>query len=74
MDTDGVVPDTLDSAPSAKITVIYPGEKEVEFGGELTPRDVKDQPQVTWDANPDKYYTLSMVDPDAPSRDNPIYR
>ncbi|XP_050307541.1 protein D2-like [Anthonomus grandis grandis] len=74
MEVDGVVPDTLDSVPSAKITVTYPNNLQVEFGGELTPSQVIEQPQVTWEADSDKYYTLSMVDPDAPSRDNPIYR
>ncbi|KAJ8934940.1 hypothetical protein NQ314_013099, partial [Rhamnusium bicolor] len=44
------------------------------FGGELTPTQVKDEPKVKWDADPEKYYVLLMVDPDAPSRENPIYR
>uniref|UniRef100_V5H100 OV-16 antigen n=2 Tax=Anoplophora glabripennis TaxID=217634 RepID=V5H100_ANOGL len=74
METDGIVPDTVDEAPSAKITITYPGGVEVEFGGELTPTQVKDEPEVKWDANPEKYYLLSMVDPDAPSRMDPKFR
>ncbi|KAF7269065.1 hypothetical protein GWI33_017823 [Rhynchophorus ferrugineus] len=71
---EGVVPDAIDHVPSSKITVVYSGGKEVEFGKELTPTEVKEQPTVSWEANPEKLYTLMMVDPDAPSRSNPIYR
>lgn len=44
------------------------------MGNELTPTQVKDIPEVKWDADPNKYYTLIMTDPDAPSRANPTYR
>jgi len=32
---------------------------------------MKNQPKVTYIADPDFYYTLLMTDPDAPSRQNP---
>ncbi|EFA03423.1 protein D3 [Tribolium castaneum] len=70
MNTTDVV-DAVDTAPSAKITITYPGGRTVEFGKELKPEEVKDEPQVCWDAAPDKYYTLLMFDPDAPSRMEP---
>lgn len=44
------------------------------MGKELTPTQVKDKPQVTWQANKGAYYTLMMVDPDAPSRTDPKFR
>jgi phosphatidylethanolamine-binding protein (PEBP) family uncharacterized protein len=69
--TDTVPSGTLDEAPSSKITITYPSGKTVEFGKELTPTDVKDEPQVSWEADPAKYYTLLMFDPDAPSRQDP---
>lgn len=34
----------------------------------LTPTQVKDKPQVTWEAEEGAYYTLVMVDADTPSR------
>lgn len=34
---------------------------KVDFGKELTPTQVKDKPQVTWDAEKGVYYTLMMV-------------
>lgn len=46
----------------------YPNDIKVDFGNELTPTQVKDKPQVTWDAEKGAYYTLLFVDPDAPSR------
>ncbi len=30
------------------------------------------QPSVTWEAEPNSFYTLLMTDPDAPSRKNPV--
>lgn len=44
------------------------------LGNELTPSQVKDKPQVTWNAEKDAYYTLVMTDPDATSRTNPDLR
>lgn len=65
--------DGLDDLPKSKLLVTYPNGKVVEFGDELTPTEVKDEPTLQWSANPNKYYSLIMYDPDAPSRDNPIY-
>lgn len=63
---------------------------QVDLGKELTPRQVKDQPEVRWDADDKDYYALVMTgksardldnhqrirfsDPDAPSRQNPEFR
>lgn len=42
----------------------------VDLGNELTPTQVKDRPEVTWEAEMGVFYTLVMFDPDAPSRTN----
>lgn len=48
---------------------------KVKYGNELTPTQVKKQPvRLSWPYLCSKYYTLVMVDPDAPSRANPEYR
>lgn len=47
---------------------------EVDLGNELTPTQVKDQPQVQFAGDSGKFYTLVMTDPDAPSRIEPTYR
>ncbi|CAG9767907.1 unnamed protein product [Ceutorhynchus assimilis] len=71
---ESVVPDVVDVAPKAKISLIYPGNKEVNFN-ELTPTVVRpQQPEVKWETDPNKFYTLSNVDPDAPSRATPTFR
>lgn len=54
--------------------ISYPSGVEVNLGNELTPTQVKDLPTVHYDADPAKFYTLVMTDPDAPSRIEPTYR
>lgn len=71
MEADGIVPGTLEEAPSAEIAITYPNGKEVHIGQELTPTEVKDEPKVKWEGDPNKFYTLVMFDPDAPSREDP---
>lgn len=39
-----------------------------ELGNGLTPTQIKEKPQVKWDAIDGVYYTLIMIDPDMPSR------
>lgn len=43
-------------------------------GNELTPTQVKDAPTVTYTADDNSFYTLLLVDPDAPSRATPTFR
>ncbi|XP_053203920.1 protein D2-like isoform X2 [Panonychus citri] len=75
MDTQGVVPDVIDTIPINTIEVKYPSGAEVKFGNELTPTLVKDVPTlVNWPSEEGALYTLCMTDPDAPSRQNPKYR
>ncbi|EDV94650.1 protein D2 [Drosophila grimshawi] len=71
-----LVPDVVDEAPPKnKLHVTYPPEIVVREGNELTPRQVKDQPQVNWENDaPTALHTLLMVDPDAPSRADPKFR
>ncbi|XP_013102441.1 protein D3 [Stomoxys calcitrans] len=74
MDTGGIIPDIIDTKPGAIAKITYGGGVTVELGKELTPTQVKDQPEVTWEAEEGALYTLLMVDPDAPSRQEPTYR
>lgn len=74
MESEGVVPDVIDKTPDDILEVTYPQGKVVHFGNELTPTEVKDVPEVKWKAEPHTYYTLAMVDPDAPSRQEPKFR
>lgn len=47
----------------------------VDLGNELMPKDIKDEPLVTINnMNPNKFYTLLMVDADARSREAPNLR
>ncbi|XP_049883522.1 protein D2-like [Pectinophora gossypiella] len=69
-----IVPDVVNMAPTELITVEYPSGVKLEMGKELTPTQVKDKPVVKWAAKEGEYYLLAMVDPDAPSRENPKFR
>lgn len=69
-----LVPDVLTTAPGEILEIEYPNGTKVEMSKELTPTQVKDKPSVKWSAKNDAYYTLAMVDPDAPSRQKPTFR
>lgn len=56
-----VVPDVIDKLPKSILQVSYSGGLKVEVGNELTPTQVKDKPQVQWDAEAGAYYTLCMT-------------
>jgi phosphatidylethanolamine-binding protein (PEBP) family uncharacterized protein len=71
MEADGIVPQILETAPAAHLHLTYPNGNKVKLGNELAPEEVKDEPQAEWEADPAKYYTLVMFDPDAPSRKEP---
>ncbi|CAP37542.2 Protein CBG20552 [Caenorhabditis briggsae] len=85
-----VIPDVLAANPPAKlVSVKFNSGVEVSempkfmrilsifqanLGNVLTPTQVKDVPEVKWDAEPGALYTLIKTDPDAPSRQEPTYR
>ncbi|XP_022212991.1 protein D3 [Drosophila obscura] len=75
---EDIVPDVVDSVPKGMLQVLYPGNLFVEQGNELTPTQVKDEPRVTWVSpegeGSETLLTLLMVDPDAPSREDPEFR
>ncbi|CAD6994069.1 phosphatidylethanolamine-binding protein homolog F40A3.3 [Ceratitis capitata] len=74
MDSSGIIPDIVDVGPKGLVQLSYPSGVKVEPGKELTPTQVKDQPTATWQADDNDFYTLFMVDPDAPSRAEPTNR
>lgn len=69
-----IVPDVLTTAPSEPLEILYSGGVRVDLAKELTPTQVKDKPNIKWAAKNEEYYTLAMVDPDAPSREKPTFR
>ncbi|XP_027849596.1 protein D2-like [Aphis gossypii] len=69
-----VVPDVIPVAPKEILLVNYTNGAKALFGNELTPTIVKDQPIVSWNADPNSFYTLCLTDPDAPSRAEPTKR
>lgn len=41
--------------------VSYPSGVSVDFGNELTPTQVKDEPSVNWPTDSNAFYTLCMT-------------
>ncbi|KAF5288617.1 hypothetical protein FQR65_LT11988 [Abscondita terminalis] len=71
----GIIPDVLDTKPNKILSVTYEGNNKVSEGNILTPTIVKDKPVVFWNTEDDEsLFLLAMVDPDAPSRENPKSR
>jgi hypothetical protein len=67
--THGITPELLDSPPKEFLTIKYGSDVEVNLGNPLKPSQVQTQPiTLSWPAQPDKFYFLLFVDPDAPSR------
>lgn len=71
MEAHKVVPDVIDEAPPKAVSVVYENGAKVNFGNELTPTEVKSKPSVKWEAQQNVYHAIVMVDPDAPSREDP---
>ncbi|XP_054707886.1 protein D2-like [Uloborus diversus] len=70
---DQIVPHIIPKTPDEALKVSYAGV-EVECGTEL-PRDRADpQPQIEYTAINHEFYTLVMIDPDAPDPDTPNFR
>ncbi|KAL7288158.1 hypothetical protein TKK_0017819 [Trichogramma kaykai] len=68
-----VIPDVIDKTPMSLLQVTF-NDKDVGFADELKPREVKDEPQLGWQLDSTKLYTLLLTDPDAPSREDKKYR
>lgn len=57
-----IAPDVLGEVPDLKtLKVSYPSGVKVDLGNILTPTQVKDQPDVEWEAEKDALYTLLMT-------------
>lgn len=66
-----LAPGIVDVAPTKTIKVDYATGVSVDNGNELTPTQVQDQPSISWEAEDGALYFLAMIDPDAPSRQDP---
>ncbi|ENN74880.1 hypothetical protein HUJ04_007282 [Dendroctonus ponderosae] len=69
-----IVPEIVDTAPNEVAEITYPSGAKANMGKILTPTQVSGQPTIKWNSDPNSFYTIVMVDPDAPSRANPFMR
>uniref|UniRef100_A0A8C6VRL9 Phosphatidylethanolamine-binding protein 1 n=1 Tax=Naja naja TaxID=35670 RepID=A0A8C6VRL9_NAJNA len=66
----------VEDKPVRPLRVRYGSVEIEELGQVLTPTQVKNRPTlIEWEnCNPEKFYTLALTDPDAPSRKTPKFR
>lgn len=71
-----VIPGDFKFEPSTLFSVTW-GEKEAMLGNELQKYDTVEEPRVSLtpmgSIEEDATYTLALVDPDAPSREDPKF-
>ncbi|CAO3630421.1 unnamed protein product [Cunninghamella blakesleeana] len=70
----GIIPDVIEEGfiPETMVLVKY-DDKQVELGNRFTPQEAVKAPEVTFIPSEEAEYTLFLVDPDAPSREDPKY-
>ncbi|XP_058466726.1 protein D2-like [Malaya genurostris] len=69
-----IVPVLIDRAPLVFAKVAYRSKRLVDASKELTPAEARTEPKVEWCADPTTFYTLIMIDPDSPTRTEPLNR
>jgi len=78
--SQNLIPDILpasfgESDITVPLSVKFPTSgAEVKLGNELLVPDTQERPVVNWPEVDGATYTLVMLDPDAPTREGPIYR
>ncbi|XP_054918993.1 protein D2-like [Dermacentor andersoni] len=70
----GIVTDVIPKVPKNLVVVTYPAGAHVQLGNTLTPEQTADVPDVRVPGDPDRWYTVILLDPDAPSRKDPKMR
>ncbi|XP_011555004.3 protein D2 [Plutella xylostella] len=68
-----IVPDVLNNPPEAPCVVNYTG-RVVKIGETLEISKTLMEPSVQFDFDPQEFYTIAFVDPDAPSPNAPAMR
>ncbi|KAI6180012.1 Protein D2 isoform X1 [Aphelenchoides besseyi] len=71
-DYHDVTPDVFKVAPQNYAMVRYE-RRDVNLGNVMSMRLIKNQPRVYWQGSGRNYYTLALIDPDAPSRKDPTF-
>ncbi|XP_065285219.1 protein D2-like [Dermacentor albipictus] len=70
----GIVTDVIPKVPKRLAAVTYPAGASVQLGNTLTPEQAADVPDVRVPGDPYRWYTVILLDPDAPSRKDPKMR
>ena len=69
-----IIPDSISSAPPNYAHVVFPNGKQAHNGDLLTVAETQQLPQISFPTQPGQFYTVMMIDPDAPSNSDPKWR
>lgn len=69
-----IIPDLVRALPNTTLKVTYPGNHKVDMGNDLEPSDVVDAPHVELNGKRGHFYSLCLLDADAPSAAKPRHR
>ncbi|XP_041461323.1 protein D3-like [Lytechinus variegatus] len=71
MEVHEIIPDVIDVIPEQVAEIVWSDDVKANMGNELTPTQVKFPPtKFSWPSEPDALFTLAMIDPDAPCRED----
>ncbi|KAH6933142.1 hypothetical protein HPB50_012493 [Hyalomma asiaticum] len=69
-----IVSDVIPKVPKRALNVSYPSGAVVRLGNVLTPEQTAQAPDVNVVGDPGHWYTVILLDPDAPSKSDPKMR
>ena len=65
----GIIPDVVRRIPSDRAEVtLQPDGSRIETGASISLKDLKETPKFRWKSDPQKLYSLFVLNPDVPSR------
>nr|XP_018915427.1 PREDICTED: protein D3-like isoform X3 [Bemisia tabaci] len=68
----GIIHDVIGGAPEHKMKVAYNKNDYIDFGTFLTVDQIKEKPTlIEWPCSSNLLYTLMLISPDYPTRENP---
>ncbi|XP_055847905.1 protein D3-like [Episyrphus balteatus] len=72
MKEDDIIPDVISEDVPDLLEITFATGITANLGNEITPTEAQFEPKFNWKADPNKYYFLVTLDPDAPGPDDPF--
>lgn len=69
MKASKIVPDVIPRAPKQQCRVFFETGASAELGNNVLSQEAKTPPLLIWTSNPNKFYTICMIDPDVEAKE-----